>query len=248
MNNTDLTFITNENNQSLLDRFKVLIRDTKYFDVLVGYFYSSGFYKLYPVLENTEKIRILIGIGTGQQQVQPSVTENQVQNQNQVKTQNQGEEQQIQTQTQEQESLGEEQGVGSQNMGVVAKQVQQLLQIRTTGGIGEQVRQVAQEQNQAQTQIREQLNKLESRGGILKSLLGPDYSAIKNLKLQLEQNQLRIQQLEQLQNQLSNQGDMTTIQETIQALIQENTSLQDRIAVEEQTKGLFGWLVKLFVK
>ncbi|MFH1535597.1 MAG: hypothetical protein ABIC96_00795 [Patescibacteria group bacterium] len=186
--------------------------------------------------------------GTGQQQGQPSVTGNQVQNQNQVKTQNQGEEQQIQTQTQEQESLGEEQGVGSQNMGVVAKQVQQLLQIRTTGGIGEQVRQVAQEQNQAQTQIREQLNKLESRGGILKSLLGPDYSAIKNLKLQLEQNQLRIQQLEQLQNQLSNQGDMTTIQETIQALIQENTSLQDRIAVEEQTKGLFGWLVKLFVK
>lgn len=65
MNNTDLTFITNENNQSLLDRFKVLIKDTRYFDVLVGYFYSSGFYKLYPVLENTEKIRILIGIGTG---------------------------------------------------------------------------------------------------------------------------------------------------------------------------------------
>ncbi len=65
MNNTDLTFITNENNQSLLDRFKVLIKDTRYFDVLVGYFYSSGFYKLYPVLESTEKIRILIGIGTG---------------------------------------------------------------------------------------------------------------------------------------------------------------------------------------
>lgn len=63
--NTDLTFITNENGQSLLDRFKVLIKDTRYFDVLVGYFYSSGFYKLYPVLENTEKIRILIGIGTG---------------------------------------------------------------------------------------------------------------------------------------------------------------------------------------
>lgn len=65
MTNTDLTFITNENNQSLLERFRVLIKDTRYFDVLVGYFYSSGFYKLYPVLENTEKIRILIGIGTG---------------------------------------------------------------------------------------------------------------------------------------------------------------------------------------
>ncbi|AHF97554.1 helicase [Desulfurella acetivorans A63] len=61
---SDLTFITNENNQSLLDRFKVLIKDAKYFDCLVGYFYTSGFYALYKSLNETEKIRILIGIGT----------------------------------------------------------------------------------------------------------------------------------------------------------------------------------------
>ena len=61
---SDLTFITNENGQNLLDRFKVLVKDTKYFDVLVGYFFTSGFYKLYKSFENTEKIRILIGIGT----------------------------------------------------------------------------------------------------------------------------------------------------------------------------------------
>ncbi len=64
-NSSDLTFITNESGQSLLDRFKVLIEDTRFFDALVGYFYTSGFYKLYTVLEKTEKIRILIGIGTG---------------------------------------------------------------------------------------------------------------------------------------------------------------------------------------
>ena len=64
-NTSDLTFITNENNQTLLDRFRVLIKDTRYFDVLVGYFYTSGFYKLYSVLEKTEKIRVLKGIGTG---------------------------------------------------------------------------------------------------------------------------------------------------------------------------------------
>src|SRR3972149_4638198 len=65
--NTDLTFITNENNQSLLDRFKVLIKDTQFFDVLVGYFYTSGFYALYKSLETTKKIRILIGISTDKQ-------------------------------------------------------------------------------------------------------------------------------------------------------------------------------------
>ena len=64
---SDLTFITNEAEANLLQRFKVLIKDTKFFDVLVGYFYTSGFHNLYKSLEKTEKIRILIGIKTGRQ-------------------------------------------------------------------------------------------------------------------------------------------------------------------------------------
>ena len=63
----DLTFITNEENQTLKERFEVLIKDTSFFDCLVGYFYSSGFHAIYQSLENTEKIRILIGISTSRQ-------------------------------------------------------------------------------------------------------------------------------------------------------------------------------------
>ncbi|CVK34538.1 Helicase domain protein [Methanoculleus bourgensis] len=61
---SDLTFITNEDGNTLLDRFDTLVKDTTLFDCLVGYFYSSGFYALEKALENTEKIRILIGIST----------------------------------------------------------------------------------------------------------------------------------------------------------------------------------------
>jgi len=61
---TDRTFITNEEDRKLIDRFQVLIKNTKFFDCLVGYFYTSGFYALYPSLEPTGKIRILIGIKT----------------------------------------------------------------------------------------------------------------------------------------------------------------------------------------
>jgi len=64
MNNTDLTFITNEGKNNLSERFNVLIKSTKFFDALVGYFYTSGFHQIYESLENTEKIRILIGIST----------------------------------------------------------------------------------------------------------------------------------------------------------------------------------------
>lgn len=66
-NHSDLTFITNELGQNLLERFKVLIKDTEFFDVLVGYFYTSGFHALYKALEKTKKIRIIIGISTNQQ-------------------------------------------------------------------------------------------------------------------------------------------------------------------------------------
>jgi len=64
---SDLTFITNEGNKNLQERFRVLIQDTRFFDVLVGYFYTSGFHAIYKSLENTEKIRILIGISTNKQ-------------------------------------------------------------------------------------------------------------------------------------------------------------------------------------
>jgi len=64
---SDLTFMTNEKNRNLLERFKALIKDTRFFDVLVGYFFTSGFYALYKSLEKTKKIRILIGIGTNRQ-------------------------------------------------------------------------------------------------------------------------------------------------------------------------------------
>lgn len=64
---TDTRFITNEGETNLKERFRVLIKDTRFFDVLVGYFYTSGFYSLYKSLEHAERIRILIGISTSKQ-------------------------------------------------------------------------------------------------------------------------------------------------------------------------------------
>jgi hypothetical protein len=62
---SDTRFITNENGQTLIERFITLIgQDTTAFDCLVGYFYSSGFHLLSPALKKTDKIRILIGLHT----------------------------------------------------------------------------------------------------------------------------------------------------------------------------------------
>lgn len=59
----DLKFFTNEPERDLYSRFSTVLRsNTQFFDVLVGYFRTSGFFKLYPALENVEKVRILVGL------------------------------------------------------------------------------------------------------------------------------------------------------------------------------------------
>jgi hypothetical protein len=60
--NSDLTFFTNEPGASLLDRFKTILKHVQYFDVLVGYFRTSGFHQIYEALEDIDKIRILVGL------------------------------------------------------------------------------------------------------------------------------------------------------------------------------------------
>jgi len=64
---TDLTFFTNEPDAALLDRFKATLRDVQFFDVLVGYFRTSGFYLLVDALAEIEEIRILVGLGVDRQ-------------------------------------------------------------------------------------------------------------------------------------------------------------------------------------
>ena len=76
-NNTDLTFFTNEPENKLIDRFKSFLKDVQYFDVLVGYFRTSGFFQLYESFENIEKIRILVGLNIDKQTFEIIETSNQ---------------------------------------------------------------------------------------------------------------------------------------------------------------------------
>ena len=67
----DLTFFTNEPERNLYDRFnKILQSNTKFYDILVGYFRTSGFYLMYPAMEDVEKVRILVGLNADKKTVQ----------------------------------------------------------------------------------------------------------------------------------------------------------------------------------
>lgn len=59
----DLKFFTNAPERDLYGRFSTILKNnTQFFDVLVGYFRTSGFFRLYPAMVDVEKIRILVGL------------------------------------------------------------------------------------------------------------------------------------------------------------------------------------------
>lgn len=63
MYTTDLKFFTNEPERDLHSRFSAILKsNTQFFDMLVGYFRSSGFFRLYEAMNDVEKIRILVGL------------------------------------------------------------------------------------------------------------------------------------------------------------------------------------------
>lgn len=60
---TDTKFFTNEPENTLYERFAAILKSTpRFFDVMVGYFRTSGFFRMHEELENVEKIRILVGL------------------------------------------------------------------------------------------------------------------------------------------------------------------------------------------
>ena len=55
-------FLTNQGENTLSRCLATILPETQDFDCLVGYFFISGFFRLYPALESVKKIRILIGL------------------------------------------------------------------------------------------------------------------------------------------------------------------------------------------
>ncbi len=159
------------------------------------------------------------------------------QSQNQVR--NQGEDQQIQN--------NEKKGNMIQRRSQVANAVQEMLQVaERNGGIGEQIRTIAQNQKQNQEKIENSLTKVQNRNTLTRFIAGPNYGEINNAQKILEQNRQHIEQLNQIKDQIINQVDQEQILEQIQSLEQVNSEIES--SLEEAQKGfsLFGWLFKAF--
>ncbi|MFA6284916.1 MAG: hypothetical protein WC643_00075 [Parcubacteria group bacterium] len=196
--------------------------------------------------------------GQAGSQAQGSQTGNTVQTEEKNKVMNRGESNQIQTQEQNavqaQDSAAKDNasnGKSSSNPSIqkrsqVANAVQAMLQIADrNSGIGQQVRVIAQNQNQNKIRLEQNVEKIQRKSGFAKFFMGPNFGEINDAQKTLEQNKEQIRQLNQIKTQLSNEGDQQQLAEQIRVLEQSNQEIETLLAGAQGGFSLFGWLNKL---
>ncbi len=129
----------------------------------------------------------------------------------------------------------------------VANFVQGLLQVADReGGIGEQVRVIAQQQNDSENTTTQAIEKVEKRNKIKTFLFGSDYKNLGALRSEMVQTRNRLEQLDRLLEDATDEANKTELQNQIQTLEQEQTKIESFIKAQEGRFSLFGWLLKLF--
>lgn len=182
---------------------------------------------------------------------------NAVQTQEKNKVMNQGEETQIQTQEQnEAQNQEEEKGKKNENKGqdtaelhrsTVATFVQSLLAVSDReGGIGQEVRVIAEQQNDTKDRASDLIYAVENRNKVKTFFIGTSYKNLGELRSQMVQTRNQIEQLTRLVVKAENDQDKAELQTQIQTLEQEQTKINDFITQNESKFSLFGWAVKLF--
>jgi DNA mismatch repair ATPase MutL len=129
----------------------------------------------------------------------------------------------------------------------VANFVQGLLEVADReAGIGEQVRIIAQQQNQSASTTIQAIQRIQTRSRMQTFLFGSDYKNLGMLRSEMVQTQNRLEQLNRLMENVQNEGDRTVLQNQIQALEQEQTRMANFIGEQGGQFSLFGWLIKWF--
>lgn len=114
------------------------------------------------------------------------------------------------------------------------------------GRIGQQVKAVAQAQNDDIDDVEESINDIKERGKFAKFFIGPKYDSIAEIKTAITENQARIKVLTEVMNQITDPAIKLVLQDQINNFQQENNKLQAFIVEEENIASVFGWLIRMF--
>ncbi|KKQ68946.1 MAG: hypothetical protein US90_C0020G0001, partial [Candidatus Shapirobacteria bacterium GW2011_GWE2_38_30] len=113
-----------------------------------------------------------------------------------------------------------------------------------TPQVKEELEQIQAEQIESDKTIDSSLNKISTRSGLAKLVIGPDYKNAGAVRSEIVHLQNQVRQLTRLESKAST-SEKTAIQESISSLNEELLAIETRL--NESLKGfsLFGWLNKL---
>jgi hypothetical protein len=141
----------------------------------------------------------------------------------------------------------EEASMGEQRRSQVANAVHEMLQVADrVGGIGEQVRVVAQSQQQNHEEVEDKLDEIKERSGLAKFFIGPKYDKIEKAKELIKQDKEKINKLEEIKSTLVSEEDKTKVDEQISIIKGAITEVEKIVGEEQSGFSLFGWLAKIF--
>lgn len=178
----------------------------------------------------------------------------QVQAQNQVKLRGDGTVDDSQEGVEEEDNgddnNGSEQGQANaaEHRSAVANFVQSLLRVadREEGGLGQQVREIAREQEASSERAEQARVHIEERSKLRTFLFGTDYKNLGALRSEVVQTQNRLRQLNQTLAGLVSDDEKLELESQIQAVMEDQVKLEAFIKAQETKISLFGWLTKLF--
>ena len=145
-------------------------------------------------------------------------------------------------------SRGKGEDMSGEHRSAVAAFVQSLLRVADRdGGIGAEVRAVAQSQNDSASTTAEAIAKVENRSKFWSFLFGTDWKNIGMLRSELAKSD---SDAERLETALANATDASVkadLQAQITALKAEQAKVETFVEAHEKSFSLLGWFTKLFV-
>lgn len=131
----------------------------------------------------------------------------------------------------------------------VANAVQEMLMVaERNAGVGQQIRTIAQTQNQVQEHAEQAIQEAQKRSKLVKFFIGPNYGRLKQVEENLGINAEQLKELKELKNQIENPEDVAILEQEIANIEQARADLELEVKNEKKGFSLFGWMNRLFSK
>lgn len=140
--------------------------------------------------------------------------------------------------------------IADEHRSAVASFVQGLLDVadrQALGGIGEDVREMAKQQNDTEDKVGPMLDEIKNRSKVKKFFFGADLGVTKEVKKEIMDSQKKLDDLEKAKG-LFEGEDKVQFEMQIKNLKENITVVLADVQAEEEKPSMFGWLKRFFAR